>query len=100
MQVRVWDVAFCPFNFSYAQNNLIAFLLYVIMSGLDIFLIIVVLIILIILLSGLHILKEWERGAVFTLGRFSMLKGPGVIYVWPIISKVNPIISSLQRILL
>lgn len=64
------------------------------MSGLDIFLIIIGLIILIILLSGLHILKEWERGAVFTLGRFSMLKGPGVIYVWPIVSKVNPILST------
>ena len=64
------------------------------MSGLDIFLIIIFLIILMILLSGLHILKEWERGATFTLGRFTQLKGPGVIYVWPLISKVAPILST------
>ncbi len=64
------------------------------MSTLDIFLIIVVLIILFIFLSGLHILKEWERGAVFTLGRFSQIKGPGVIYVWPIVSKVSTILST------
>lgn len=64
------------------------------MSTLDIFLIIVVLIILFIFLSGLHILKEWERGAVFTLGRFSQIKGPGVIYVWPIVSKISNILST------
>ncbi len=64
------------------------------MSSLDIALIIIFLIIVFILLSGLHILKEWERGAVFTLGRFSQIKGPGVIYVWPIVSRVSSIMST------
>ncbi len=64
------------------------------MSSLDIALIIIFLIIVFILLSGLHILKEWERGAVFTLGRFSQIKGPGVIYVWPIVSKVSTLLST------
>ncbi len=69
-----------------------------VINGGDIALIIVVIIILIIFLSGLHILKEWERGAVFTLGRFSMMKGPGIIYVWPIISKVSPILSTRVQV--
>ena len=68
------------------------------LGGLDILLIVVVLIVLLILLSGLHILKEWERGAVFTLGRFSMIKGPGVIYVWPIVSKLNPVLSTRVQV--
>lgn len=64
------------------------------MSSIDIALIVIFLIILFILLSGLHILKEWERGAVFTLGRFSQIKGPGVIYVWPIVSRVSSVMST------
>lgn len=64
------------------------------MNSLDIFLIVVFLLVLFILLSGLHILKEWERGAVFTLGRFSQIKGPGVIYVWPIVSRVSSVMST------
>ena len=58
------------------------------MTGLDIFLIVILVIVLLILLSGIHILREWERAPVLTLGRFAGLKGPGVIYVWPIISKI------------
>lgn len=64
------------------------------MSSLDIFLLVIMLIVVFILLSGLHILKEWERGAVFTLGRFSQIKGPGVIYVWPIVSRVSSVLST------
>ncbi|AKA48463.1 peptidase [uncultured archaeon] len=58
------------------------------MTGLDIFLIVILVIVLLILISGIHILREWERAPVLTLGRFSGLKGPGVVYVWPIISKM------------
>lgn len=64
------------------------------MSTLDILLIVVFLIIVFILLSGLHILKEWERGAVFTLGRFSQIKGPGVVYIWPIVSRISSVMST------
>ena len=35
-------------------------------SGVEIFLIIILFIVIIILLSGLHILKEWERGNIDT----------------------------------
>ncbi len=38
---------------------------------------------LILLLSFVRILKEYERGVVFTLGRFWRVKGPGMILIIP-----------------
>ena len=38
-------------------------------------------IILLFLLSFINILKEYERGVIFTLGRFWKVKGPGLIIV-------------------
>ncbi|MDS0256957.1 slipin family protein [Thermoplasmatales archaeon AK] len=64
------------------------------MSTLEIVGLFFLFIIVIIFLSGIKILKEWERGAVLTLGRFSMMKGPGLVYVWPFISRMNPVIST------
>ncbi|MDJ0907931.1 MAG: slipin family protein [Woeseiaceae bacterium] len=34
------------------------------------------------------ILQEYERGVIFTLGRFSKVKGPGLIILWPFIQKM------------
>lgn len=45
-------------------------------------------IILIFLFTFLHILYEYERAVVFTLGRFSKVKGPGLIIVVPIIQQM------------
>lgn len=58
----------------------------------------VVLIVLIILVSGIKILKEWERAPVLTLGRYRGLKGPGVIFVPPFISRVPFIISTRLQV--
>ncbi|MCX8030400.1 MAG: slipin family protein [Thermodesulfovibrionales bacterium] len=54
------------------------------------FLSFVFLIILIIyfLSSAIKILKEYERGVVFRLGRVIPLKGPGLVIIWPIIDKM------------
>ncbi len=41
------------------------------------------LIVLLILFSAIKILREYERGVIFTLGRFSGVKGPGLIIVIP-----------------
>ncbi len=57
-------------------------------------LVIVVLIVAAILLSGIHILKEWQRAPVLTLGRYTGLKGPGLVYVTPIISKITVVLST------
>ncbi|MCL4314627.1 MAG: SPFH domain-containing protein [Candidatus Thermoplasmatota archaeon] len=55
-------------------------------------------IVIIILLSGLHILKEWERAVVLTLGRYGGIKGPGIIFVTPIISKITKISTRIQAV--
>jgi len=40
-----------------------------------------------ILLSGLKVLNEYERAVVFRLGRLTPFRGPGVIFVIPIIER-------------
>jgi regulator of protease activity HflC (stomatin/prohibitin superfamily) len=49
---------------------------------------IVVVAVLILLLSGIRVLREYERGVVFTLGRFTAVKGPGLIIVIPVIQQL------------
>ncbi|MHB8396923.1 MAG: SPFH domain-containing protein [Thermoplasmataceae archaeon] len=53
-------------------------------------------ILVIIILSGIHILKEWERAIVLTLGRFGGIKGPGVIFVMPFISRITKVTTRTQ----
>lgn len=38
--------------------------------------------------SAIKILKEYERGVVFRLGRIIPIKGPGLVIIWPIIDKL------------
>ena len=42
----------------------------------------------IFLFSFIRILKEYERGVIFTLGRFTGVKGPGIIIVVPLIQQM------------
>ncbi|WP_267256981.1 slipin family protein [Coxiella endosymbiont of Ornithodoros maritimus] len=51
-------------------------------------LIVIVVLVLLLLFSAIHILKEYERGVIFTLGRFWKVKGPGLIIVVPIIQQI------------
>jgi regulator of protease activity HflC (stomatin/prohibitin superfamily) len=44
-----------------------------------------------LLISGLKILKEYERGVIFRLGRLVAARGPGIIYVIPLIEKMQRI---------
>ena len=41
-----------------------------------------------ILASAIRILREYERGVIFTLGRFTGVKGPGLILVIPVVQQV------------
>lgn len=41
-----------------------------------------------ILSSAIKILKEYERGVVFRLGRVIPVKGPGLVLIWPVIDKM------------
>ena len=42
----------------------------------------------IILISGIKILREYERAVVFRLGRMVTPRGPGIIYVVPLVEKM------------
>ena len=44
-----------------------------------------------IIASAIRILREYERGVIFTLGRFTGVKGPGLILVIPFIQQVERI---------
>jgi regulator of protease activity HflC (stomatin/prohibitin superfamily) len=58
----------------------------------------IVLVVLIILLSGIKVLKEWERAPLLTLGRYRGLRGPGIIYVPPFISRIPFVISTRMQV--
>ncbi len=42
----------------------------------------------ILLVSGIKILREYERGVIFMLGRMVDPRGPGIIYVIPLIERM------------
>ena len=45
-------------------------------------------------LSGIRVLKEWERMPILRLGRYVGLKGPGIIYLIPLIDRAPIKIST------
>jgi regulator of protease activity HflC (stomatin/prohibitin superfamily) len=49
---------------------------------------VVVFIFVIFILSGLKVLYEYERGVVFRLGRLTPYRGPGVIFVIPLLERI------------
>ena len=51
-----------------------------------------------ILASAIRILREYERGVVFRLGRFTGVKGPGLILLIPLIDKMVKV--SLRTVVL
>lgn len=46
-------------------------------------------ILLILLISAFRILREYQRGVIFMLGRFYKVKGPGLIVVIPLIQQME-----------
>jgi len=51
-------------------------------------LILVIFLVVYFLSSAIRILREYERGVVFRLGRIIPVKGPGLVIIWPIIDKL------------
>jgi regulator of protease activity HflC (stomatin/prohibitin superfamily) len=49
---------------------------------------IVLIVIIALMLSAIRILREYERGVVFMLGRFWRVKGPGLIIIIPIVQQM------------
>ena len=54
----------------------------------EIFTIVLIVIALAILASAFRVLREYERGVVFMLGRFYRVKGPGLIILTPIVQQM------------
>jgi regulator of protease activity HflC (stomatin/prohibitin superfamily) len=52
------------------------------------YLIVPAVVLLFLLISAIRILNEYERGVIFTLGRFTGIKGPGIIFVVPFIQRM------------
>jgi regulator of protease activity HflC (stomatin/prohibitin superfamily) len=46
-----------------------------------------ILIVVLLLPAAVRIFREYERGVVFTLGRFSQVKGPGLVFLIPLIQQ-------------
>jgi regulator of protease activity HflC (stomatin/prohibitin superfamily) len=51
-------------------------------------LLIIVAVVLLILASAFRVLREYERGVIFMLGRFWKVKGPGLVLVIPIVQQM------------
>ena len=51
-------------------------------------LIVVVVLVVMFLASAIRILREYERGVIFRLGRVIAAKGPGLIILIPVIDKM------------
>jgi regulator of protease activity HflC (stomatin/prohibitin superfamily) len=44
-----------------------------------------------VLFSAVKVLNEYERGVMFTLGRFTGIKGPGLIIVIPVVQQMRKV---------
>jgi regulator of protease activity HflC (stomatin/prohibitin superfamily) len=51
----------------------------------------VVVLLLVLLFSALRVLNEYERGVMFTLGRFTGIKGPGIVFVFPMVQQMRKV---------
>src|SRR5579862_7331216 len=51
----------------------------------------IIVLILVLLFSAINVLNEYERLVVFTLGRFTGIKGPGLIIVWPMVQRMRKV---------
>jgi regulator of protease activity HflC (stomatin/prohibitin superfamily) len=53
--------------------------------------IIVLVLLIFVVFSAIRVLNEYERGVMFTLGRFTGLKGPGVVLVFPAVQRMQKV---------
>ena len=53
------------------------------------FVIAIAILIVVLVFSAFNVLNEYERVVVFTLGRFTGIKGPGLVLIWPGIQRTR-----------
>jgi regulator of protease activity HflC (stomatin/prohibitin superfamily) len=51
-------------------------------------LVVIALLLLFLLLRSIRVLREYERGVMFTLGRFTGVKGPGLVLMLPLLQQM------------
>jgi regulator of protease activity HflC (stomatin/prohibitin superfamily) len=55
------------------------------------FIIAIVILIAILIFSAINVLNEYERAVVFTLGRFTGIKGPGLVLIYPVVQRMRKV---------
>src|SRR5215470_17516335 len=55
------------------------------------FIIALIILLIVLIFSSIRVLNEYERGVMFTLGRFAGIKGPGVVIVFPVIQQMRKV---------
>ena len=55
------------------------------------FVIAVVILIVVLVFSAINVLNEYERAVVFTLGRFTGIKGPGLVLIFPAVQRMRKV---------
>jgi len=50
--------------------------------------VVVIFLIVVLFFYSFRVLREYERGVIFQLGRFWSVKGPGLVIVWPVIQQM------------
>lgn len=58
------------------------------MFGITFLVIVLAFFVLMFIASGIKILKEWERVAILRLGKFKHIRGPGIIWVTPMLDRI------------
>jgi len=52
---------------------------------------VIIVILALIAFSALKVLKEYQRGVIFTIGRFDRVCGPGMVLIWPVIQQMTKV---------
>ena len=51
----------------------------------------VAILVIILVFSAINVLNEYERAVVFTLGRFTGIKGPGLVLIYPLLQRMRKV---------
>jgi len=51
----------------------------------------IVIVVAVFLWWAFYVLREYERGVIFTLGRYTSVKGPGLTFVFPLIQQIEKV---------
>jgi regulator of protease activity HflC (stomatin/prohibitin superfamily) len=68
------------------------------MEAFSVVLVVLIIFVVVILANAVRILREYERGVIFRLGRLIAVKGPGIIFLIPLVDKMVKV--SLRTVVL